>query len=155
MNPAIQKQYLRDEILGASPEKLVVLLYDGAIRNVEEARRKRNEVDPYDFTQHLTKAEAIVAELTGSLKLELLGEAGPNLLRLYDFVYEELIEAHRDKSDERLEGVVRILKKMRETWIETIEKSKDESSEVQSEGLQEEAVAPQAPPRRPSFSLEA
>jgi flagellar secretion chaperone FliS len=150
LNPDIQKKYQRDEILGASPEKLVVLLYDGAIRNVEDARKKREEKDPFEFTQHLTKAEAIVAELTGSLKVELLGEAGPNLLRLYDFVYGELIEAQRDKSDARLEGVVKILKQMRATWLETLERSKEESVD----GVGAES-SEQAPVRRPSFSLEA
>jgi flagellar secretion chaperone FliS len=152
LNPAIQKQYLRDQILGASPEKLVILLYDGAIRNVEEARKRRFDIDPFEFTQLLTKTQAIVAELTGSLKFELLGEAGPNMLLLYDFVYEELIEAHRDKSDERLQNAVSILKKMRATWLETVERSKEEIPETEAA---EAAMQPQAPPRRPSLSLEA
>lgn len=148
MNHNAKKQYLRDEILGASPQKLILLLYDGAIRNVEEAKRRIEDENPYDFTVAVTKAEAIVAELMGALKKEKNAQITINMVRLYEYLYKRLVEAHQSKDPAIFQEVSEHLSGLRETWSEAIEKA-------------EEAPAPQdAPPvaisnERPSLSFEA
>jgi flagellar protein FliS len=152
LTQAASKQYLRDEILGASPQKLVVLLYDGAIKNLEEAKRHISDEDPYSYTLHYTKAEAIIAELTGAVKPKMNPEVGINLLRLYDYMYQALLESHSKRDGEQLSQVISMLREMRATWASAIEKAQDEPELALTTG--ETETAPQ-PPRRPSLSFEA
>lgn len=130
----------------------MVLLYDGAIRNLEEAKRHSADDDPYLYTQHYTKAEAIIAELTGAVKPQMNPEVGVNLLRLYDYMYQSLLESHAKRNVEKLEQVITMLRDLRSTWVDAIEKAKDEPELVLATG--ETESAPQ-PPRRPSLSFEA
>ena len=152
MSQAASKKYLRDEILGASPQKLIVLLYDGAIKNLEEAKRHISDEDPYQYTQHFTKAEAIIAELTGAVKPNVSPEIGINLLRLYDFMYQSLLQSHAKRNEVQLEQVITMLRELRTTWVEAIEKAKEEPELTLASG---EVEAPPQPPRRPSLSFEA
>lgn len=152
MSQAASKKYLRDEILGASPQKLIVLLYDGAIKNLEEAKRHSSDEDPYSYTQHYIKAEAIIAELTGAVKPNMNPEVGVNLLRLYDFMYQSLLESHTKRDEAQLSQVITMLRELRATWVDAIEKAQEEPELTLASG---EAQAAPQPPRRVSLSFEA
>ena len=127
------------------------MLYDGAIKNVNEATRRMGDKDPYEFTQNITKTEAIIAELAGAIKQDKNPEVGMNLLNLYDFCYQELISALKNKDRQHLDNVLKLLKDLRDTWAEAIEKVADDPQFQQTE---ERAAAP-APAKRPSLSFEA
>jgi flagellar secretion chaperone FliS len=146
---AASKQYLRDEILTASPEKLILMLYDGAIKRLQEALRRIEEKDPFEFTQNITKAEAILAELTGAIKQDHNPEVSINLLRLYDFCYQELIDSLRTKKAANIENVIKILKDLRETWIQAIPKAAEEAPFIPK------TETKPLPTKRPSLSFEA
>jgi flagellar protein FliS len=146
-NPnSASKQYRREQILTASPQKLISLLYDGLIRFLGEAIK--NVEDPFLFVQSITKAEAIIAELMGGIKAERNPEVSHNLLKLYEFSYQQLVEAHTQKDTKTIEMVIDRFKDLKETWEEAIENVSDEDLSV--------AMAPTADvPKRPSLSFEA
>jgi flagellar protein FliS len=151
------QKYIRDEILSASPQKLIVLLYGGAIKNLEEAKKHIHDEDPYHYTKHYTKAEAIIAELTGAVKTESNPEVGINLLRLYDYMYQALLDSHAKRDEEKLSSVIEMLRDMRNTWVQAIEKAEDEPvvSDSTPTATASAATNIAPPPKRPSLSFEA
>jgi len=143
-----QAKYIRDEIQSASPQKIIVMLYDRAVKSLEEAKKHTQSEDPFAFTANLTKAEQIIAELMGALKPEVAPELVLNLTRLYEFMYSHLVKAHDEKSEEKIEQVLSLLRDLRQTWVDAIEKAKDE------EPYQADTQTTEAKPR-PSFTLQA
>lgn len=141
-----KKQYLKDEVLGASPQKIVVMLYDGVIRFLGEA--VKNVDDPHVFVDNISRAEAIIAELTGAVKADKNPQVGLNLLRLYDFSYQNLIKGHAEKDLKAIGEVIELFKGLRESWAQVVENL----SEAEESDLTE--TAPKFE-KRPSLSFEA
>jgi flagellar biosynthetic protein FliS len=52
-----QKNYIRDEIQNASPQKLIVMLYDKAIKSLEEAKKNIQNENQFYFADNIIKAE--------------------------------------------------------------------------------------------------
>lgn len=100
----------------ASPVKLVVLLYDGAIRFLKLAERAFTEGDRVLARMHIGKAEKIILELLGSLNFEDGGEIAENLFALYRFVLRECARMSGENYEEVLPGVIRILSGLRDAW---------------------------------------
>ncbi len=105
------------QITTAPPEKLVLMCYDGVIkfshRAIESMEQKKTE----EAHNHILRAQAIVAELQASLRLDA-GEVAQNLNRLYDFVRTHLVEANVRKDPGRLRDVIDIMSTLREGWAE-------------------------------------
>ena len=98
--------------------KLIVMLYDGAIRFLGRAVTSMETGDGYDAHKHLSKAKSIIAELLGSLNLEKGGEIASNLQRLYTYMFNELIDANMKKDVKRINQVAELLKDLRSGWQE-------------------------------------
>lgn len=124
--------YGNQQIEGASPEQLLLLLYDGAIRFLNEALRALPEEDLETVNSKLIKAQNIVAELMSSLDMKVGGELAENLFRLYEYLHHRLIQANLKKDAEMIEEVLGHLKDLRETWRQAIAiAKKEEPTEIQ------------------------
>src|SRR5437867_13254576 len=81
----------------ASPGQLVLMLYDGAIRFLEQARAGFSNDDPLEFNQsihnNILKAQAIINELNASLDTEKGGELAAKLRVLYNYMDRRLHES--------------------------------------------------------------
>lgn len=143
-----QNNYIRDQINSASPQKLIVMLYDKAIKCLEESKKHVDSKDQHDFASNIIRAEQIIAELMGALKAEVAPELVLNLTKLYEFMYQHLVKAHDEKSEEKIEQVLTLLRDLRDTWVDAIEKAKTE------EPVQAEQTPTETKPR-PSFTLQA
>jgi flagellar protein FliS len=111
--------YRQNAVLTASPEKLVVLLYEGAIRHMEKCRlglsdpaTRRNAATG----ESLGKAYSIIGELRSTLDHEAGGEIAANLDRLYDFTLEQLHEANVNRNPEPVENGLRVMRTLKEAW---------------------------------------
>jgi flagellar secretion chaperone FliS len=110
--------YRKNATLTASPAQLVVMLYDGALRFMEEGKRGLAAKD-YELQNYkLQKAQKIVMELMGSLNFELGGEVSKNLLNLYTFVLDELVEGNMRDDSNRIDNAMRVMSELRESWVE-------------------------------------
>ncbi len=103
--------------MGASPVQLVVMLYDGALRFAEEGKRAMIEKNYEVQNDKLQRAQKIVMELMGSLDFEKGGEIAKNLLGLYEFTLNELIEGNITDSPERIANAQSTLRELREAWV--------------------------------------
>lgn len=103
------ERYREMEITTASPEMLVVKLYEGAVRNALQAREHVEAGRSADRSRTLSKAIAIVSELQRVLDVEQGGEIGQNLYDLYDFVITRLVDANLEDRIDCIDEAVGVL----------------------------------------------
>lgn len=109
--------YRQSSIENAPPIKIVRLLYEGALRFLDQAERE----DPADpgsrFVHFLGRADAIVSELRLAIDPSVEApEITDNLARLYLFCEQELGQAGYERSAERLPGVREVLGTLLDAW---------------------------------------
>ncbi|HEY4347356.1 MAG TPA: flagellar export chaperone FliS [Gaiellaceae bacterium] len=106
-------------VLTASPERLVVMLYDGAIRFLYSASAAARESKRELAREKLRRAQAIIDELNRVLDMKQ-GEVARNLREIYNFSSRHLIDSTLNGNAAGYEEVARILAELREAWNETI-----------------------------------
>ena len=126
-------KYLRTQVETASPEQLVTMLYDGALRFGDQAAEALGASDSEAFCEKLGRVQAIVLELSVSLDRAGGGEMAANLAALYAYVHARLIEADIEKDPERLREALRILRELRDGWSEGMKALRTQSSPAAGE----------------------
>jgi flagellar secretion chaperone FliS len=121
MNPYARPQAYREaSVMTASPEQLVVMLYDGAGRFLRQAETAMNGGGTWlQASEKLSRAEAIIDELLATLDMDA-GEIAERLQAIYVFCKTRLIEARLERDPGRVDQVARLLASLREAWA-TIE----------------------------------
>jgi flagellar protein FliS len=116
MNPyARPNAYRENSILTASPEQLVVMLYDGAGRFLRQAEGSMIDGSWLQASEKLSRAEAIIDELLATLDMDA-GEVADRLQSIYVFCKTRLIEARIERDAVRVDQVARLLGELREAW---------------------------------------
>ena len=108
--------YRESSILTAPPERLVVMLYDGARRFLYQAAIAMREERHAESDARLRRAELIIEELLATLDLEAGGEIAANLQGLYVFFLRHLSEARGERDADKLDWVNAQLGELRESW---------------------------------------
>ncbi len=111
-------RYLENQVLGADPVGLVLLLNEGAMDAMRQARELLREGSIQERSNAITKSMQIVAELQGSLDLDQGGEIAQSLAQLYAFTQERLIEANVEQKLAPLEEAYAILSILHQGWKE-------------------------------------
>ena len=109
--------YRSNAVLTASPEQLVVMLYDGAIRFLRQADALFEEGAWPEGIERIGRAQAIVDELLCTLNMEA-GELSQRLEAIYVFCSGHLRDARRNRDRVRVQQVARLLGELREAWAE-------------------------------------
>jgi flagellar protein FliS len=123
MNPYASPQaYRSSAVLTATPEQLVVMLYDGAIRFLRQAEVAMTEGAWLHSFEKLTRGEAIIDELLATLNMDT-GEIAERLQAIYVFQKKTLIEARVQRSPEKIGQVVALLTSLREAWAKLAEQA--------------------------------
>lgn len=110
--------YRRVDAETRSPIELVVMLYDGAIRFVGEARDAARQNDVAGRTRAVSRALAIVTELQNTLRIEEGGDLARELDRLYSYMTARLIDSNVRRDQTALDEVHRLLSTVREGWAQ-------------------------------------
>ncbi|HCW21104.1 MULTISPECIES: flagellar export chaperone FliS [Achromobacter] len=114
---------LETQILGASPERLISLLYLGARAAIGQARIHMQEGRVTERGAAISKAIKIVDEgLKTGLNMEAGGEIAENLARLYDYIVRTLLMANLKADAEQLEIADRLLADLAEAWQTSIDR---------------------------------
>ena len=98
----------------ADPGKLVLMLFDGAVRFLIRAQQRLEVGDVVQFSQSVARAQAIIGELRSSLNHEQGGEVAATLEQLYDFMQRHLSQGLLTKSGTHVQQVLRPLQTVRE-----------------------------------------
>jgi flagellar protein FliS len=108
--------YQKAQVNTVDQRKLIVMLYDGAIRFLTLAVDKLNAGDQYEAHNNLIRGKSIIAELLASLNMEQGGDIAKNLQRLYSYMFNELIDANLNKDPKRITHVLHLLRELRVGW---------------------------------------
>jgi flagellar protein FliS len=125
-------QYFENQVKTASPEQLLIMLYSGAIRFISEAEEAMVARKPGHCGGRISKAMAIISELSNTLDYEIGGEIAENLASLYLYMNRELLQANVEDDLSRLEMVKDMLIGLRETWLQAIDKVRAESAAAEA-----------------------
>ncbi len=110
-----RSQYLADAVQTASPARLLTMLVDRLVLDVERGAHALGEGRKVDATQHLAHAQEIVAELVASLDVDGW-DGGPGLLSVYTWLLRELFGVSTTGDAARLEGCRTIVTELSRTW---------------------------------------
>lgn len=127
------KQYQKNEVETASPEKILILLYDGAINFLNKAKVAMEEGNIEQTHNNILACEKIILEFMNTLDMDQGKELAENLYRLYEYLYNTLVEANLKRDRKKLMEVLNHLKELRITWqraitISNAEKQKNVTS---------------------------
>jgi flagellar secretion chaperone FliS len=114
---ASPEAYRQGAVLAATPEQLVVMLYDGARRFLRQAAVAMRDGDIERTHNVLRRAELIIAHLAGTLDHQQ-GEVAARLDAIYLFCLKHLNTARADQDPTKLEEVSNLLGELREAWAE-------------------------------------
>lgn len=110
--------YRQNAVMGASPVQLVVMMYDGALRFMEEGKRAMAVKDLETQNFKLQRAQKIVVELMSTLNIQAGGDVAKNLLGLYTFVINEIVEGNIYDDPARIDNAMQTMSSLRESWAE-------------------------------------
>lgn len=109
-----QQRYRDDAVLSAPPERLLTMLYDRLLLDIERGEAAQRAGDWQAASTQLLHAQAIVAELSSSLKDTWDGAAG--LRSLYAFLSRTLIEANVARDPELALACRDLVAPLRDAW---------------------------------------
>lgn len=109
-------KYRQTSVQTSNPAKLVIMLYDGAIRFVNTAINALQQKDIEQSNLNLGKAQAIISELMSTLDRSY--DISQNLYSLYEYTNFLLVEANIKRDPSKAEEAVSYLSDLRETWVE-------------------------------------
>ncbi len=118
--------YQKTQVTTSSPEKILLMLYDGALNFTKIARDKMVKGDKPGKGKYISLAQAIVAELMNTLNHDIAPVIARDLERLYVYMIDEYVAANISNNPTHLDNVIRIMSKMRDTWVEAIDLAKKE-----------------------------
>jgi flagellar protein FliS len=115
------KHYQKTQVTTASREKILLMLYEGAIRFTKQARVAMQEKKVADKGKYISKATAILSELMATLDFKVGGQLAQDLENLYIFMIDKLIEGNVQNKEEPLEHVERLLNTLYSAWKDVVE----------------------------------
>lgn len=125
MKNAYQK-YKTNSVQTASREKILLMLYDGAIKFTKLAINACEKKEIADRGMNIGRAYDIIMELNNTLDHEVGGELSRKLEQLYNFMTDQLTKANITGDPEPLRSVVKILETLNDGWRQAVEKLKSE-----------------------------
>ena len=108
--------YQETAVSTQSRGRLIVMLYDGAIRFLRQAIADIERCDYAAKGMHISKAQDIIFELNSVLDMEQGGQIAQNLRGLYNFMHKHLSEANFRKDPQMIREVIEILEELNQSW---------------------------------------
>lgn len=112
------RNYLEAEVLSADPVRLIQMLYRAALESIRDARVHLQNGDIEARSRAITKAVAVIQELTTSLNFDSGAEISRNLARLYEYCQWRLLQANLQQNEAPLGEIEQILTPLYEAWLE-------------------------------------
>ncbi|MDH5543605.1 MAG: flagellar export chaperone FliS [Nitrospinota bacterium] len=109
--------YKVNEVSTAGKMKLVLMMYDGAIRFLNECKKKMRENDIAGRGLYLSKAQKIVGELQESLNRQKGGEVASSLEKAYHLITIKLTQANINGDIAMVDQSISLLNDIREAWL--------------------------------------
>ena len=122
-----QNAYKKASVNTLDQTKLIIMLYDGAIKNASFAVEHMKSGQIEKVHDCLIKTKNIVTELMATLNMDRGGDIAKNLQSLYSYMFSQLIEANMNKKTEHVVIVIDLLKELRAAWTQINSKKKNDA----------------------------
>ena len=129
-----QNAYKKASVNTLDQTKLIIMLYDGAIKNASFAVEHMKSGQIEKVHDCLIKTKNIVTELMATLNMDRGGEIANNLQSLYSYMFSQLIEANMNKKTEPVVVVIDLLKELRAAWTQINSKKKNDAKRQNTPG---------------------
>lgn len=130
------KKYQKTQVTTASREKILLMLYEGAIRFTKQARAAMSKGKIAEKGSYISKATAILSELMATLDFKSGGQLAVDLENLYVFMIDKLIEGNINNDVKCLDDVESLLQTLYKAWKDVIDNPRPDG--VPSPSLQPE-----------------
>lgn len=110
------RRYRETDLGTMTREKMVVLLYEKMVSDLEDAVRALERNDRAAFTQRVNHSQRIVTELRGALDHAAGGDIARNLEAIYDFLFREHLSLLVDREPRRARACIEVLRPLLEAW---------------------------------------
>jgi flagellar secretion chaperone FliS len=121
-------KYKQSSVQSATPEKILLMLYEGAMRFIKQAMTAIDNKDIAGRGMNIGRAFDIILELNNTLNHEKGGDIAKNLEQLYMFITDQLTKANATGQRKPLEDALKILETLYSGWVEALEKLKREEN---------------------------
>lgn len=116
--------YRRNQVLNAPPEQLTLMLYNGCLKFIDEGTAAVKEKKYENANTSLQKAQRIISEFRLTLNMDY--EISHQLMPLYDYVYDRLVEGNMRSDPSKLEEARGIISELRDAWVGAMKKARAE-----------------------------
>lgn len=123
------QKYKATSIQSASREKLLLLMYEGAIKYTKRAIKAAEEKKIAERCENIGRAYDVVMELNNTLDHKVGGAIASQLEQLYMFITEQYTKANLTGSPEPLKTCLKVLETLYDGWVQAVEKIKKEEAE--------------------------
>ena len=134
----VYDQYRQVQINTASPGKLILLLYQGAIKALKKANELIDQKEFGEKGDQLIKAQDIIMELNLALDMKA-GEISSSLQQIYMYAYRKLVIANLEVDKDGIQEVIGLLENLYEAWEVAVQST--------------EGTLPRAAPAMPKLSV--
>ena len=110
--------YKSNQVMTAPKKKLIIMLYEGAIKNLKLSKIAMFEKNIEKANTNLIKTQNILAELMSTLNFEEGGDIAKNLLSLYQYMYEKTVVANVEKNPDPVDEVIGFLEELKDVWAQ-------------------------------------
>lgn len=108
--------YQETAVSTQSQGRLIVMLYEGAIKFLRQAQESITANDIPGRNRYISKARDIVFELNTSLNIEQGGRIAQNLRSLYNFIWRYLGDANIKNDPRMIDKVIGMLDDLAGAW---------------------------------------
>jgi len=112
----MQENYLKNQVMSASPNKLIEMLLEGAVKRIRQGTLMIENENMIKASEHIIRAQDIVMELRYSINTEVESQIPQDLIDLYEYMYDRLVLANIDKDVTILAEVQNLLTELLDTW---------------------------------------
>src|SRR5438552_247645 len=120
-------RYQETSVTTSSPEQLVVMLYEGAVRSLKQAVTQIARKDLIGKRQSVDRALAIVQHLQGTLDMDRGGEIAIELDRLYSYVISKVLDGSIHLRTAPIEEAAKLLTTLLSSWEEVAKQKQKQS----------------------------
>ncbi len=121
------QKYKTTSVQSASREKILLMMYEGAIKFTKLGIRACEEKKIADRGTNIGRAFDIVMELNNTLDHRVGGDISKNLEQLYMFIMDEYTKANVSGKEVHLKNALKILENLYGAWVAAVEKVKKDS----------------------------
>ena len=110
--------YRQQRILNAPPEHLTLMLYNGCLKFIDDGIESLNKNDYESANNLFQRAQRIISEFRLTLNFDY--EISHQLLPLYNYIYDRLVEGNIKSDMAQIEEAKGMVTELRDAWVQAM-----------------------------------